>query len=188
MTKPIRTGGGVYIYRTRKPASFFGWMHKRIGTRWWVFPIAAAWAGTVLHLLGAPWWWGLLFLFTSGRHFGYVGETVSFKDRHAEHIQGGGRWKRGAQPWSDLDPVCIVRLPLPKWKWLLHFVEKLLIFLLAPVYNHKGNLWNPRRITLQRAKRQRRRRERREIRMNFNLTTAHLLILFVIASVIGAIW
>lgn len=111
----MKAGGGVYVYRCRKPGAIFGW------------PLI-------------------------GRHFAYVGETTSFHHRHLQHTVGGGRYGHHAQPWADLDPVCVLRIPLPPWKWLLHLVETLFILLLWPVYNHKKNLWNPRRIPLQVAK------------------------------------
>lgn len=104
-------GGGVYVYRCRKPGAIFGW------------PLI-------------------------GRHFAYVGETTSFRHRHLQHTVGGGRYGHQAQPWADLDPVCVLRIPLPPWKWLLHAVETLFILILWPVYNHKKNLWNPRRIPM----------------------------------------
>jgi hypothetical protein len=85
-------------------------------------------------------------------HFAYVGETTSFRHRHLQHTVGGGRYGHTAQPWADLEPRCVLRIPLPPWKWLLHAVETLLILLLWPVYNHSKNLWNPRRIPLQVAK------------------------------------
>lgn len=84
-----------------------------------------------------------------GRHFAYVGETTSFFHRHGQHME--------SQPWSDLSPVCY-RIPLPTWKPLLHAVETLFILALWPVYNHKKNLWNPRRIPLHVAKAMRARR------------------------------
>ena len=171
--KEIREGGGVYVYRTRKPASLLGRMPIRV----WHLVLGAAVACLSLWASGGPWFFGLALLLCSGRHFAYVGETVSFRDRHGEHTRGGGRWARKAQPWADLDPRCVFRLPMPKWKWLLRSTETMLIFLLAPVYNHKKNLWNPRRITLNSARRQRRRRDKRENRWNFNLRPAHLVVI-----------
>jgi hypothetical protein len=96
---------------------------------------------------GAIFGWPLL-----GRHWAYVGETLNFRLRHIQHTVGGGRYGNTAQPWADLDPKCVLRIPLPPWKWLLHAVETLLILALWPVYNHSKNLWNPRRIPLQVAK------------------------------------
>jgi hypothetical protein len=99
--------GGVYVYRTRKPAALF-----RI-------PLLSY-------------------------HFAYVGETTSFFHRHLQHMDH--------QPWTDLEPRVVLRVPLPRWKWLLRSVETVLILALAPVYNHKKNLWNPRRIPLDSAR------------------------------------
>lgn len=87
-----------------------------------------------------------------GRHFAYVGETTSFRHRHLQHTVGGGRYGHQAQPWADLEPRCVLRIPLPPWKPLLHAVETLFILLLWPVYNDRKNHWNPRRIPLQVAK------------------------------------
>lgn len=89
-------------------------------------------------------------------HFAYVGETTSFYHRHVEHVYGGGRYGAVAKSWSDLDPYVWARIPLPPWKWLLRSVETVVILLTWPVYNHEKNLWNPRRIPLPVAARQRR--------------------------------
>ncbi len=172
--KPVRAGGGVYIYRTRKPSSLLGLARLP----WWSPAVTTIASVSILGLSGGPWWIGLAGLFISGRHFAYVGETVSFKDRHGEHVNGGGRWGRKAQPWSDLDPVCVLRIPMPKWKWLLRSTETLLILLLAPVYNHSKNQWNPRRISLASSRRMRVRRDRRRVKMNFpNVRAAHVLLI-----------
>lgn len=104
-------------------------------------------------------------------HWGYVGETVSFWHRHRQHGEN--------QPWADLDPRCRIRIPLPPWKWLLRSVETLLIVALWPVYNHQKNRWNPRRIPLATALRQRRTRDRGGFRVN--LTWAMLLPVLVLA-------
>lgn len=122
-------------------------------------------------------------------HWGYVGETTSFRHRHAQHVRGGGTYGSVAKPWADRDPRCVIRIPLPPWKWLLRTVEQLLIFCLWPVYNHKGNLWNPRRIPLSVQVRQRWMRDRAG--WCWNVRLAHLLILAVAAIVvtkIGGVW
>jgi len=102
---------------------------------------------------------GLPFL---GRHWAYVGETTSFSHRHLQHVEGGGRYGATAKPWSDLAPVCVIRIPLPPWKWLLRSVETLLILALWPAYNVSKNRWNPRRISPNMAAMQRRARNRRD--------------------------
>lgn len=184
----VRDGGGVYVYRTRKPASLLGLLHAKARTPWWAFPIGAAVACGINAALGYPWWVGLLMLFTSGHHFAYVGETVSFRDRHGEHTRGGGRWKRAAASWSDLDPKCVMRIPLPKRKGLLRFVETFLITLLAPVYNDAKNKWNIRRISRSSARRMRNRRDRRRVKLSlFNIRTAHLLIIVFVWIVIRVV-
>lgn len=177
----MRRGGGVYVYRTRKPMSLLG----LLPIPWWA-PLSAATAvGGAVAAFHGPWWIATPLLFTSGRHFGYVGETVSFVDRHAEHTLGGGRWDRAAQPWSDLDPRCVVRIPLPGWKPLLRGLESILIFSLAPVYNERGNLWNLRRIPRSTARRQRWARARRKtLPISWNLRGAHLLVIVTTAIVI----
>lgn len=174
----IRAGGGVYIYRTRKPSSLLGL--ARIPFRWLLVatPIAAG----ILYLVGGTPWAALLLLFCTGRHFAYVGETVSFKDRHGEHMSGGGRWKKGAASWSDLDARCVARFPLPKSKRILRAVETLLIVLLAPVYNEKKNGLNLRRIPRNSARRMRRRRDNRRVKINvLNFRAGHLLVCIVLA-------
>lgn len=173
----MRDGGGIYIYRTRKPMSVFGLMP----VAWWMPPAAAALAIAGLLLTGGPWWFGLALLFTSGRHFAYVGETVSFEKRHSEHMRGGGRWKHAAQPWSDLDAKCVFRLRLPKWKWLLRSTETLLILILQPAYNEKKNLLNLRRIPRATARRQRQARNKRHGKISWNFRSAHLLVIVALA-------
>jgi hypothetical protein len=158
----VRGGGGVYIYRTRKPSSLLGL--AKLPFRWLAVGALVACLG--LHFTGGPWPLGLVLLLMTGRHFAYVGETVSFKDRHGEHMSGGGRWKKGAASWSDLDAVCVLRIPHPKWKWLLRSTETLLITILAPVYNEKKNRANLRRITRAQARRMRLRRDKRTVKLN----------------------
>ena len=101
-----------------------------------------------------------------GRHFGYVGETTSFYHRDKQHLLGGGTYDATQKPWSDLEPkrYCI---SLPPWKWLLRSVETLVILLTWPVYNDRKNRWNPRRITLSAARRQRIARDTRRFRFQF---------------------
>lgn len=186
-TKAVREGGGVYVYRTRKPSSLFGLLLRKLPIEWWMWPVATAVAVVTCHFVTGMWWFGLALLLCTGRHFAYVGETVSFKDRHGEHINGGGRWKKRSAAWSDLDPVCVMRIPLGKWKPLLRFVETLLIALLQPVYNEKKNKWNLRRIPRDSALRMRQRRDQRRVRLNIiNLRAAHLIVI-VAGIVIGMI-
>lgn len=181
--KPIRAGGGVYVYRTRKPASLIG----RLRLPWWTTPVMAGGMAALVVATPVPWWMAApAVLFASGRHFAYVGETTSFRDRHAQHlgnIGSGAKFEQAGKPWADLDPVCVLRLPLPRWKWLLRSVETLLIALLWPVYNHKKNLWNPRRIPLVSQRRQRYARDRRKFGFSFNLRSAHMVALLVLFAV-----
>lgn len=140
----MKRRGGVYVYRTRKPGAVFGMPTS--------FTLAVALLMTAtLAFLGGPWPLAALLLACSGRHFAYVGETRSFAHRDRQHRSGDVRWGSHAKPWSDLDPKCY-RLSMPGWKWLLRSVETLLIVLLWPVYNDKKNRWNPRRITMARAR------------------------------------
>lgn len=187
--KAVRAGGGVYVYRTRKPFSLFGLLWSKLGQPpWWMWPIATLAACLLNGWLNGAWWFGLLILFCTGRHFAYVGETVSFKDRHGEHVNGGGRWKRKAQPWADLDAKCIFRLPLPTWKWLLRSIETFLIVFLFPVYNDRKNKGNLRRITLRAAKRQRAKRDKRKTKINFNMSAAHMIVIIALALTIWSQW
>jgi hypothetical protein len=182
--KPIRPGGGIYVYRTRKPMSLIGKLRL---PEWTAIPGVVI-AGAAGEMLGIPWFLaapaGLLI---TGRHFGYVGETTSFRDRHAQHIGNlgsGAKFEKEGKPWADLDPVCVLRLPLPRWKWLLRSVETLVMLLLWPVYNHKKNLWNPRRIPLVSARRQRYARDRRTLGISWNFRSAHVVAL-LFAIVLG---
>lgn len=116
--------------------------------------------------------WSIPFLST---HWGYVGQTSSFWHRAIQHE---------AKPWADL-AVRAYRLRLPDWVWLRLVVEQALIFALAPVYNHRGNLWNPRRIPLGEQAHQRRVRDRggRVI----NLRAAHLWLIVTGAALTALI-
>lgn len=185
-----QTGGGVYVYRTRKPSSLIGLLRLRF--RW--VAIGATITTATVALLDGPWWFALLLFTLSGRHFAYVGETVSFVDRHGEHMAGGGRWKKGAASWSDLDARRVMTLPLPNRdrfvfgfrvfsaKRLLRTIETLLIFFLAPVYNEKKNTLNLRRIPRNSARRMRARRDRRRVRLNvLNFRAGHLLVIVALA-------
>jgi hypothetical protein len=171
--KPIRSGGGVYVYRTRKSGSVLGIYFR--GLPWYVWPLVTMGSCILNQVVNGAWWIGLAILLFTGRHFAYVGETVSFKDRHREHIIGGGRWAKKCQPWSDLDPRCVLRLPLPPWKWLLHAIETFGILVCAPVYNDRKNKWNPRRIPLRSARRQRVKRDGRKLKITFNFRAIHLV-------------
>jgi hypothetical protein len=104
---------------------------------------------------------------------GYVGETVSFYFRSRQHmgmsnyaVAGGKRSavavKVPSQPWSDLNPVRKDVIKLPWWlcwKWVLRPLETLVMLLTWPVYNDAKNHWNPRRIPLGQARRQREARD-----------------------------
>lgn len=112
-------------------------------------------------------------------HFAYVGESTSVERRLAQHLQGGGRYQVTAKPWSDLSPRCVMVVKLPRWKWLLKSIETILILITWPVYNHKKNQWNPRRISLSTQHRQRIVRDRTNGR-SFNVTLAHLVFLAIV--------
>lgn len=143
----IYRGPAVYVFRTRRPG-LIGMFPA------WLAPVACALSFWALFLLGYPLWPALLALLFSSRHFAYVGETTAVRLRRSQHTEGGGNFDAQAKPWADLDPT-FYYLRMPRWKWLLHSVETLLIGLLWPVYNHQKNLWNPRRIPLQSARVQR---------------------------------
>lgn len=114
------------------------------------------------------------------RHWGYVGQTSSFWHRDRQHLWGDVRYGHVAKPWADLDPKCY-RLPLPNWKWLRLAVEAVAILLLAPVYNDKGNRWNPRRIPLSVAARQRAQRNRGLIL--WTVRPVHVVLILVVFAV-----
>jgi hypothetical protein len=137
--------GGVYVYRTRKPAS-----RLRV-------PLLSY-------------------------HVGYVGETSSFYHRDQQHRYGlSAHGPCRAKPWADLIVSCY-RIPLPNWRWLRRAVEQVLIFALAPVYNHKGNLWNPRRVPLGEALRQRADRDAGHLVLN--LRPVHLIFWLALGAAI----
>lgn len=201
-----RRGGGVYVYRTRKPGSVIGLVLSRLGgVPWWGWPTATVAACAANAVLGSPWWIGLSMLLCTGRHFAYVGETTSFYSRHRQHIGNlgtGDKWEKKGKPWADLDPVCVLRIPLPtkdrflgpvrvfRAKWLLWTVERVLVVLTLPVYNDKLNKLNPRRVTLRMQSRQRHARDRRRVKLSFNLTAAHVfaLLVLIIVTKVGGAW
>jgi hypothetical protein len=83
-----------------------------------------------------------------GRHFGYVGETSSFRHRKRQHSGKPLPYDPYASTgalWSDLAPRCY-EIPLPG-KWVRKAAEWILIKILFPVYNVKYNGGNPRRIS-----------------------------------------
>lgn len=184
--KKIREGGGVYVYRTRKPMSLIGQLRL---PDWVVVPSAVT-LGIGAELMGIPWYVGApLGLLISGRHFAYVGETTSFFHRHGQHMGNegsGAKFESAGKPWADLDPVCVVRIRLPRWKWVLRSVETLVILLTWPVYNDKKNRWNPRRIPLNSARRQRFARDTRKWKVSWNFRSAHVVaLLILIAGMVG---
>lgn len=124
------------------------------------------------------------------RHCAYVGETTSFRHRHEQHTRGDTVRSTPQKPWADLDPRCVLRIPLPAWKPLLRSVETVLIVCTWPVYNHRKNLWNPRRIPLHEALRQRQVRDRGGHPLN--IRTAHvfvaLALLVAAVALVGARW
>ena len=107
-----------------------------------------------------------------GRHFAYVGEG-RVRSRYRDHLEGSVKYNTFPKPWSDLKPSWYF-IPLPYWKWLLRTVETLLILCLWPVYNQQKNLWNPRRIPLKAAKRQRGSRD--FCGWSFNLRFGHVFL------------
>lgn len=118
-----------------------------------------------------------------GRHFGYVGMSTHVYTRKLVHLKGSMKYNALPKPWSDLKPTWYyIPMPLAP-KWLLLSVETALIALLWPVYNHQKNLWNPRRIPLKSAKRQRGSRD--VCGWSFNFRLAHF-VLWIVA--IGIFW
>lgn len=133
---------------------------------------------------GARFNWPIL-----SRHFGYAGETTSFRHRHEQHTRGDTARSTPEKPWADLDPRCVLRIPLPPWKWLLRSVETVLIVCTWPVYNHQKNGWNPRRVPLHEALRQRQVRDRGGHPVNIRTAHVFVVLLFLAAvALVGARW
>lgn len=166
-------GAGVYLFRTRRPG-LIG--RLPMGVPW----MAAGLSLWALSLLGYPWWPALLAFLFMPRHNAYVGETTAVRLRRSQHAEGGGKFDTLAKPWADLSPSWYF-IPLPRTKWLLRSVETLAVVLLWPVYNHKKNLWNPRRIPLDAARRQRAHRDR--LGWSPNCRPLHLLMILALAWV-----
>jgi hypothetical protein len=171
--------GGVYIYRTRKPASLIGLARLPFEK---VAAVIGA-AAVTLDLTGRPWWWAIAFVMLHGRHFAYVGETVDFARRHVQHTIGGGQYRSKQKPWADLEPTRYW-IPLPGWKWLLRTVETLVTYLTWPVYNDAKNRWNPRRRTWGQAIRQRKARDRRRLKLSFSPSPVHTMALVILVPLI----
>jgi hypothetical protein len=109
-----------------------------------------------------------------GRHFAYVGESNAVQLRKDAHLLGGGKYRAVPKHWADLKPTHYV-IPLPGApKHVLRWIETLVILLCWPVYNDAKNKWNPRRIPLSSARRQRGQRD--FLGWSFNLRPAHLFL------------
>lgn len=115
-----------------------------------------------------------------GRHFLYVGMSTRVRSRYSEHLFGSMKYNALPKPWADRK-VTWYYVPLPPWKPLLLTVETLLIVCLWPVYNSQKNLWNPRRIPLQSARRQRAQRDL--IGWSFNIRPAHPVLALVLTGI-----
>jgi hypothetical protein len=165
-------GSGVYAFRTRRPG-----LIGRLPA--WLAPAAGLISLAALNILGYPLWPAALALLFYPRHWSYVGETTAMELRRVQHLVGGGKFQAVAKPWADLEPAhYFLRTPWAS-KRMLRFIETLGILLLWPVYNHKKNLWNPRRITLEAARVQRRMRD--YAGWSLNVTPVH------IAMIIGGV-
>lgn len=144
-----RSKGGIYLIRTRKPSAPLGMSLK------WMLAGALLLA-LALYIVGSSWWLTAFALpIFSGRHNAYVGLTSSYFHRERQHLLGGGVYGARRKDWADLDAKFYPILPLPNWRWLLHTVESLAIWLLIPVYNvQKQAPYNLRKITPRQAERQ----------------------------------
>lgn len=116
-----------------------------------------------------------------GRHTAYVGESTHLRSRWGQHVNGSVKYNQFPKPWSSLKPTWYY-IPLPPGKWLRLTVETLLILILWPVYNHQKNLWNPRRIPLKSAKRQRAQRD--AIGWSFNIRWGHVVLWLVLIAIL----
>ncbi len=151
-----------------------------IGRSPWWFGMATAGASAIVMLvLDLPVWPAALGLLLNGRHFAYVGETTAMNLRKEQHLHGGGRYDAMPKPWSDLHPTHYY-LKLPPQKWLLRSVETMVIMLTWPVYNHRKNQWNPRRIPIVAARAQRAQRDL--MGWCINSRFGHFLLAAVIAA------
>lgn len=121
-----------------------------------------------------------------GRHFIYVGEG-RVRSRWRDHMQGSVKYNALPKPWTDLKPTWYF-IPLPYFKPLLLLVETLLILLLWPVYNHQKNLWNPRRIPIKTAKRQRGQRDLTGWSFNFRPAHAMLWVTVIVLTIANHGW
>lgn len=118
-----------------------------------------------------------------GRHWAYGGQTRNPKARHGEHIRGGGRYGRAAQPWADLSPKRYVLFRLAHCpQWVLDLVEVLVIRTLFPVYNVQHNRGNLRRVKPAMARLQRAQRDR--MGWSFTFTPAHFLMVLGAAAMV----
>ncbi len=162
-------GHGVYVFRTRRPG-MLGRMPQGV-------PLGLAGGFGAAYLIWGYGWTIAVVLASfllQPRHFAYVGESNAVRLRKRAHLEGGGKYHAVPKPWADLDPTWYC-LALP-WapKWLLRAVETAGIVLLWPVYNKQKNLWNPRRIPLESAKKQRVQRD--AVRWSFNFRVGHLIL------------
>lgn len=163
---------GVYVFRTRRP----GLLGRAPSVILW--PALALAAGTLIlvHL----WWFAPALLMFSNRHFAYVGESMSVRSRRRDHLEGSVKYNQPAKPWTDLRPSWYY-VALPPFRFVTLSVETLLICLLWPVYNSQKNLWNPRRIPIKAAKRQRGQRD--YAGWSFNMRYGHVVMFVVILTV-----
>jgi hypothetical protein len=167
-SKPyVYNEAGVYVFRTRRP----GLLGRAPSVIWW--PLLAGWAVTIWVYTGR-WWLMPLVMLLNNRHTAYVGESLQVNSRKLTHLKGSVKFNAMPKPWSDLKPSHYF-LPLPPFKPILHAVETLVILLLWPVYNHQKNLWNPRRIPLRAAIRQRGSRDFTGGVWSFNFRYGHLI-------------
>jgi hypothetical protein len=163
MTQKGYNGAGVYLFRTRRPG-LLGRIPAPVSAA-----IVAVAALMIWHYIA--WWLMPVALLLSSRHNAYVGLSEHVRFRKGVHLKGSMKYNALPKPWTDLAPSWyFVPLLLP-WGWLLQTVETLGISLLWPVYNHQKNLWNPRRISLKAAKRQRGSRD--FAGWSFNFTAGH---------------
>lgn len=123
-----------------------------------------------------------------GRHWAYVGQSVHVRVRRHVHLHGSVKYNEMPKPWADLDPTWYF-LPLPfAPTFVLLAVETLGILLLWPVYNHQKNLWNPRRIPLKSARRQRGQRDFSGWSWNFRPAHAALWMAAIVLTYVNEGW
>lgn len=131
-----------------------------------------------------------------GRHWAYCGQSNSRRRRDREHLFGSVTYGTLPASWSDLAPkVYSIWILFPGWRRARLTQEWLWIKLLMPVYNDQHNRTNPRRISREKAARQRAARDKRRAgrspltnwTVDILVTTARLVMTLAVLAGLAAI-